>query len=124
LNYKKNNNPSETFAIEINGEFAGYVGIHSLNENPLKEKGAIGIIGYCMHPKFRGLGITTKAVKFLTEYAFKKYKLKRISGRCRSFNKASAKVLEKVGYKLEGIHRKESYKNGKYCDNIIWAKVK
>ena len=66
----------------------------------------------------------TKAVKLITDYSFKKYKIKRISGRCRSFNKVSAKILEKAGYSFEGKHRKEIYKNKKYYDNLYYAKIK
>jgi [ribosomal protein S5]-alanine N-acetyltransferase len=112
----------ETLAIEINGEYAGYVELHDITKNPYHKHKAI--IGYCMHPKHRGKGITTKAVKLVTAYAFEKYNLKRISGWCRTFNKASARVLEKAGYKLEGIMRKNKFKDGKYLDDMIWAKVK
>jgi len=41
----------------------------------------------------------------------KKYKLKRLEGWCRTFNKPSARVLEKSGFKLEGILRKNKCKN-------------
>jgi ribosomal-protein-alanine N-acetyltransferase len=112
---------SETFAIDVDGEYAGYVKIDHENWDPKEYHGRIH---YCTHPKFRGKGITTKAVKLVTEYAFKRYKFKRIVGRCRSFNKASARVLEKAGYKLEGIMRKDAFKDGKYYDNMIWAEVK
>ena len=112
----------ETFAIEINGEYAGFVNIHELTKKPRYKHTAV--IGYCTHPKYRGRGITTKAVKLVTNYAFKKYHLKRISGWCRTFNKASARVLEKAGYKLEGILRKNKFKDGKYLDDMVWAKVR
>ena len=112
---------SETFAIEVNGEYAGFVKIDHENWNPKDHRGRIH---YCTHPKFRGKGITTKAVKLITEYGFKKLKFKRIMGQCRSFNKASARVLEKAGYKLEGILRKDAFKNGKYYNNMVWAKVR
>lgn len=112
----------ETFAIEVGGEYAGYVEIHDLTTKERYKHTAV--IGYCIHPKYRGKGITTKAVKLVTAYAFKKYNLKRISGWCRTFNKASARVLEKAGYTLEGIMRKNKFKDGKYLDDMIWAKVK
>jgi len=111
-----------TFAIEIDKKYAGYVEIHELTERERYRHTAQ--IGYCIHPKYRGKGITTKAVKLVTEYAFKRYKLKRISGWCRTFNKASARVLEKAGYKLEGILRKNKFKDGKYLDDMVWAKVR
>ena len=112
----------EVFAIEVNGEYAGNVSIHGLTKEGHYRHAAK--IGYCTHPRYRGKGITSKAVKIVTDYAFKKYHLKRISGWCRTFNKASARVLEKAGYKLEGIMRKNKFKDGKYLDDMIWAKVR
>lgn len=111
----------ECFAIIVNGEYAGYVRISHLNRKYHKHKGEIG---YCSHPKFRGKGLATKAVKILTNYAFKKHKLKRIEGICRTFNKSSTRVLEKAGFKLEGILRKNILKNKRYLDDMIWARVR
>lgn len=118
---KKKKPSSEMFVIEIDGQCAGWINLHDLNKKYHEHKATIG---YCLHPNFRGRGITSKAVKLVTNYAFKKYKLKRISGWCRTFNKASAKVLENSGFKLEGILRKNKIKDGKYLDDMVWAKVK
>jgi len=68
--------------------------------------------------------LATEAVKKVTSYGFKKLKLKRIYGYCRTFNKSSARVLEKAGYKLEGILRKNKYLRGKYVDDMVWGKVR
>ena len=118
---RKSKPNKELFVIEIDKQFAGFVGLHDLHQKYFEFKGKIN---YGSHPKFRGKGITTKAVKIITDYAFKKYKLKRIEGWCRTNNKASARVLEKAGYKFEGILRKNKYKDGKYFDDMLWAKVK
>lgn len=118
---KSRKKTSETFVMEINGEYAGYVKIDYENWNRSEHRGRIH---YCTHPKFRGKGLTTKAVKIVTDYGFRKLKFKRIVGQCRSFNKASARVLKKAGYKLEGILRKDAFKNGKYYDNMVWAKLR
>ena len=119
--YRKKNPSNEQIIIETPEGVAGYVSIHGLNKPYIEHKASIS---YGLHPKFRGKGITTKAVKLITNYAFKKYNLKRIEACCRTFNKASARVLEKAGYELEGIHKKDLRKNGKYLDNMYWAKVK
>ena len=114
-------NKNIKFAIEVDGKFAGFINLE-LNDNPKYKHSAI--IGYGIHPDFRGRGLATKATKEITNYGFKKLKLIRISGTCRTFNKASARVLEKAGYKLEGILRKNKFKDGKYLDDMVWAKVK
>lgn len=119
--YRKKNPSNEQIIIETPEGVAGYVSIHGLNKPYIEHKASIS---YGLHPKFRGKGLTTKAVKLITNYAFKKYNLKRIEACCRTFNKASARVLEEAGYELEGIHRKDLKKSGKYLDNMYWAKVK
>lgn len=119
--YRKRKPSGEKFIIEVNGEVAGDISIHGLNESNAEHR---GIISYSIHPKFRGKGIATKAVKLITDYAFKKYKLVRLSARCRTFNKASARVLEKAGFTFEGIHKKELKKGNQYLDNMYWAIVK
>lgn len=120
INYRDSEEHKLAWVIEVNGEFAGFVHL-KLNNNPKHKHSAI--IGYAIHPKYRGKGIATDAIKAVTKYAFKKLKLVRISAMCRTFNKASAKALENAEYKLEGILRKNKYKNGKYLDDMLWAKV-
>jgi [ribosomal protein S5]-alanine N-acetyltransferase len=119
--YKKKKPQKEFFAITVDGKFAGYVSLSDLNKKFFEHK---AVIGYGMHPGYRGRGITTKAVKLVTAYAFKKYSLKRIEGWCRTFNKASSRVLEKSGYKLEGVLRKNKFKDGKFLNDMVWARVK
>jgi len=121
LQYKRKKPTSEKFTIEFKGECAGWIVLNQLNTPFYEHKAKID---FCLHPNFRGKGIMTKAVKELTKYAFKKYKLKRIEGWCRTFNKASARVLEKSGYKLEGILRKNKRKKRRYLDDMVFAKVK
>ena len=120
-NLKKDKPFGETFAIEVKNEFAGNVELHHLNTEHCKHKCEIG---YAVHPEFRNQGIATKAIKLLTKYAFGKYKLKRISAMGRLKNKSSFRVLEKAGYKLEGILRKNKCVDGKYLDDFLYAKIK
>jgi len=110
----------ECFAIEVNGKFAGYIELSHLNQKNREHQGEIG---YCIHPDFRGKGLATNSVKLLTNYAFKKYKLKRLVAIGRVKNKASARVLEKADYKLEGIMRKNKCVNGRYLDDFLYAKI-
>ena len=42
----------------------------------------------------------------------------------RANNKASAKVLEKADYQLEGILRKNKRVDGIYLDDFIYSKIK
>lgn len=108
----------DVFIIEIKGKTIGEIGLTEIVPK-LKAK-----IHYWLGKEYRGRGITTKAVKKIVIYGFKKYKLRRIFGRVRKDNKASQKVLEKAGFKLEGILRKNFLKHGKYIDDMMYARVK
>ncbi len=105
------------FAIDINGEVAGGIGLEKIEGDRAK-------IGYWLAEKYWGQGIMTKAVKLVTEFGFKKLKLKRIYAYVFSWNEASMKVLEKAGYKLEGILRKHIKKSNKFIDTYLFAKVR
>ncbi len=109
-----------TLVIEIEKKPAGLISIRSTDEyNKTK-----ATISYRIGKNYRGRGITTQALKLFTVHALKKFKLTRIQANVRIFNKTSARILEKVGYKLEGIRRKNVYKNGKFYDDLLYAKVK
>lgn len=106
------------FVIEINNKVAGEIEISDVVPHH-KAK-----LIYWLAKQYRGKGIMTKVVTIFTEHVFREYKIKRIYSYVRTFNKPSARVLEKVGYKSEGILKKNKLKNGKYLDDMLWAKVK
>jgi len=120
LEYNKKKPNEEKFTIEFNGKIAGSITISQLNTLFFEHKAKIDS---CLHPDFRSKGIMTKVVKIITRYAFDKYRLKRIEAWCRTFNKGSRRVLEKSGFKLEGILRKNKIKDGKFLDDCVYAVV-
>lgn len=65
-------------------------------------------------PKYQNKGIGGKAFKALIEYAFLKMNLHRLSAEVIEYNKASIKMVENLGFKLEGTFREAKYSNGKY----------
>lgn len=117
---KKKNPGMLNFVIEIEGEVAGSVGFHDINDFKAE-------LGYWLAEKYWGRGIMTEAVKMVTKFAFGKLGLTRIYARVPSFNRGSMRVLEKAGYKFEGVLRKNvCVKRGgskRFVDDHIFAKV-
>ena len=74
--------------------------------------------------EIRTRGLATDAWMTLMRYAFEELRLNRINGSALSYNKASLRVCEKVGFKVEGIQRQAVYKNGAYQDLIIMGCLK
>jgi RimJ/RimL family protein N-acetyltransferase len=115
---KKKERKVWSFVIVIENEVVGSIGLHDIEKNHKAE------IGYWLARKHWGKGIVPEAVKIVTDFGFKKLNLKRIYAGVYPFNQPSMRVLEKNGYKLEGIHKKAVKKNKNFIDKCLYAKVK
>jgi RimJ/RimL family protein N-acetyltransferase len=56
-------------------------------------------------------------------YCFKKFPLHRVYAEAYANNPASARVLEKAGFVLEGRLLKNVVKDGKILDSLLFAKT-
>lgn len=106
-----------SFAIDIDGEVVGCIGLSDI-------EGHKAAVGYWLAEPHWGQGIVTRAVKLISRYGFEEVGLRRIYAHVFPFNRASARVLEKNAYKLEGRLRKEAEKDGKLYDMLLYAKVR
>jgi len=66
-----------------------------------------GEFAYCIDANFQGKGLISKAVKRLSEYAFKEFGLKTLQIIVHKDNKASAKVAEKCNFSWQKTLLKE-----------------
>lgn len=112
-------NPQLTFAIEFNNELVGTIGL--VKQTDIYKFTAE--IGYWIGQPYWGKGITTNAVQLITEYGFHTLGLQRIFSGVFDYNKASQRVLEKAGFKLEGIFEKAVIKNNKICDEYRYGLI-
>lgn len=78
-------------------------------------------VGYLIAPEYHGQGIATEALTALTRWAFAQYQLHKIVGRCVDGNAASARVLEKSGFQLEGILRHNHNIGGHWLDDRYYG---
>ncbi|MFC7441498.1 GNAT family N-acetyltransferase [Laceyella putida] len=77
--------------------------------------------GFALDQKHNGRGYTTEALKLIVKFAFEELKLHRIEAHAMPENLGSIRVLEKAGFKKEGIARKNVKINGKWEDHQIMA---
>ncbi|HQU08890.1 MAG TPA: GNAT family N-acetyltransferase [Opitutales bacterium] len=75
-----------------------------------------GELGYWLGPDFWHQGFCTEAAKGVLMYAFDRLQLHRVEAFLMHRNQASAKVLEKLGFQLEGTKRQGMLKWGRYED--------
>ena len=81
-------------------------------------------IGYWLAEPFWGQGIATRAVRALSDWAFASFDLVRIFAAVFETNPASARVLEKAGFALEGRLRQSITKNGRTFDELLYARLR
>lgn len=113
-------NPTQAFAIEYNGEYAGNIGLHP--ETDVYRKSAE--IGYFLGEPYWGKGIITQAVKQMVEYGFAKLDIVRIHTGIFEYNVASQQVLEKCGFKKEAVFEKAIFKKNQLWNEVRYALVK
>lgn len=114
-----NMEPQTIFAISTHTEPIGSIGFAV--QSDVYRKSAE--IGYWLGEPFWNKGITTKAVKAVTDYVFANFDVVRISAGIFEWNTASMMVLEKNGYVLDGILKKSIFKDGKIIDQYLYAKL-
>ncbi|MCH8839509.1 MAG: GNAT family N-acetyltransferase [Planctomycetes bacterium] len=105
------------FAIEVDSQAVGSIGIR------LKEdvERVTGEMGYWLGEPFWGRGLMTDVVRAFTEFALREFSLQRLEAGVYEWNPASARVLEKAGYRLEGTLRRSMIKDGQVIDRLIYA---
>lgn len=116
---KENENKKENylFAIEIDSEFTGGIGLHKISEHCFD-------VGYWIAEKFWGKGYATDALNTITAFAFNELKIDRIQAFVFEGNEASERVLEKCGYEYEGFLRKSHKKGNTFYNSKLYAKIK
>ena len=114
---KKRQKNSVNFAITINEEVIGGIGFDQIQQHKAE-------IGYWLAKQYWNKGIMTEAARLATKFGFDNLKLRRVSAYVFLKNNASARVLEKNGYRKEGLLRKYHLKDGKYIDAMLYAKVR
>lgn len=79
-------------------------------------------IGYALAAEYWGRGIATRAVEMAVLEGFREFPhFVRIQGLVLIENKASQRVLEKLGFTKEGILRKYTYNKGEVRDLIMYS---
>jgi ribosomal-protein-alanine N-acetyltransferase len=111
--------PPTSFAIVVDGEAAGAVGI--MPGADVERFSAE--VGYWLGEPFWGRGITLEAVQLVSAYAFDTCKLLRLFALPFADNHRSLRVLEKAGYTREATLRASAVKAGTVRDQALYALV-
>lgn len=110
----------ETFFLvaEVDGKV---VAVSEVNRRSGYES-HVGVIGIAIRSGYRDLGIGRKMMKTL-EMQARRMRLKVLTLTTFATNKRAIHVYQKVGFVQTGTIPKKHFKDGKYVDEIIMAKL-
>jgi [ribosomal protein S5]-alanine N-acetyltransferase len=112
--------PETSFAIDVGGAAVG--GIAFKVQSDVERIGAE--LGYWIGEAYWGRGIATAAVRAVTDHALTTHHdLRRVFALPFAHNRASARVLEKCGFVLEGVLRSSAIKDGRVLDQLLYARI-
>ena len=98
----------------LDGTLIGDVGLHTLDEWQLE-------IGYTLAPEHQGKGYATEALAALLKQAFSVSGKHRVIASVDPENRASIRLLERLGFRQEAHFRKSYRMNGAWVDDCVYA---
>ncbi|MDX2375907.1 GNAT family N-acetyltransferase [Microbacterium sp. LRZ72] len=103
--------------MEYEGEIAGQLNVWGIARGSL----ASATIGYWVSERFAGRGITPASVAMATDLCFESLHLHRMEICIRPENRASLRVVEKLGFRYEGLRRRYIHIDGDWRDHFAFA---
>ncbi|ABL84042.1 GCN5-related N-acetyltransferase [Nocardioides sp. JS614] len=98
------------------GVFLGWCGLTRWNPDH-----RTAALGYCLREAAWGHGYATEAAAALLRWAFDTLDLNRVQAEADTRNAASARVLEKLGFRREGTLREDCVVNGEVSDSWVYG---
>lgn len=111
------NNPN-IYAVELKSEHKVIGQLYFCQQEP--EHLMTWELGYRMSSKYQKQGYGSEAAQALVDYGFRKLDVHRVVAYCHPDNIASWKLLEKIGFRREGLLRKNVYFRKDEAGNPLW----
>jgi RimJ/RimL family protein N-acetyltransferase len=87
----------------------------------VSERDRTAEIGFVFDPRHQGKGFATEAARALVDWAFTHAGMHRVIGRAEARNVASARVLEKLGMRLEAHFVENEWVKGEWQSELVYA---
>jgi ribosomal-protein-alanine N-acetyltransferase len=100
--------------------FLGAITLDNIRRGPAQD----GTLGYWIGEPFARQGYMHEAIEAVVHYAFETLDLSRIQAACLPENKASRGVLEKCGFKYEGVAQSYLQINGRWRNHVLYSNLR
>jgi [ribosomal protein S5]-alanine N-acetyltransferase len=105
------------WVVTYSGRFAGQLTVGSIVWGSARS----AQVGYWIDEAFAGRGITPTALAMAMDHCFFVIGLHRVEATIRPENHASRRVVEKLGFREEGLRRRSLHIDGAWRDHLCYA---
>jgi ribosomal-protein-alanine N-acetyltransferase len=105
------------FAIMLERRYVGHISLGNISRRAFGS----GYVGYWVDSAVAGRGVMPTALALLVDHAFGAGGLHRVEVNIRPENRASRRVVEKLGFREEGYHPRYMFIDGGWRDHIGYA---
>jgi ribosomal-protein-alanine N-acetyltransferase len=105
------------FAVTLDGRLAGQLTVGNVVRGAFNS----AYVGYWVDQNVAGQGVMPTALALAIDHCFGAVGLHRVEANVRPENTASRRVVEKLGFREEGLHQRYLAIDGAYRDHIGYA---
>ncbi|KFI28494.1 GCN5 family acetyltransferase [Haematobacter missouriensis] len=102
------------------GVLVGAITLDNIRRGPAQ----CGVLGYWVGQPFARQGYMREAIDGVVTHAFTDLNLSRIEAACLPENAASRGVLEKAGFKYEGVAQSYLQINGRWRNHVLYSNLR
>jgi ribosomal-protein-alanine N-acetyltransferase len=108
------------FVIVVGKAFAGQINVAGIVHGSMDS----AHIGYWVDQRVAGRGVMPTSVALVVDHCFRAVGLHRVEVNIRPENVASRRVVEKLGFRDEGVRERYLHISGDWRDHLTYALVK
>ena len=105
------------FIFDKFGTLLGSITIENIRKGPSNA----GTLGYWLGEKYTGKGFMKEAILATIDFSFNKLDISRLEAATLPENKPSRGLLEKVGFKYEGVGQSYLQINGHWRNHVLYG---
>ncbi len=105
------------FVIEVQGKLQGQLNVANVMYGSVSS----AVLGYWVSPEVAGRGVMPTAVALVTDYLMDQVGLHRVEINIRPENLASLRVIQKLGFRYEGLKQRYIHINGDWRDHYVFC---
>jgi RimJ/RimL family protein N-acetyltransferase len=89
--------------------------------DPVDRETGVAELGFWIHPDHQRGGYAREAAGLMIEYAFEELRMHKVTANAYDTNERSRALLERLGFREEGVGREDAFFGGTYHDTHYYG---